>query len=224
MAADMEAVVEQHARSRLLDPVDRISEIIFGLVMAVTFVGTISVATAGSEDVRTATASALGCNLAWGLVDAVMYVVRRLTERTRRRRLARRIVEAAPETARDMIAKELPPGIADITGPRELEAMRQRLRVAQFGQSSVLTGRDFLEAAGVFLLVVLATFPLVVPFLLIDDIATAKHVSRGVAFVMLFIAGYELGRYAGHPRPLRLGAAMAVFGAILILAVIALGG
>ena len=224
MAANMETVVEQHARSRLLDPVDRISEILFGLIMAVTFVGSISVATAGSEDVRTATASALGCNLAWGLVDAVMYVIRNVTARTRRRTLARRIVAASPETARDMIAKELPPGIADITGPRELEAMRDRLRAVPLPQSSVVTGRDFLEAVGVFLLVVLATFPLVVPFLLIDDVATAKHVSRAVAFVMLFLAGYELGRHAGHPRPVRLGAAMAVFGAVLILAVIALGG
>lgn len=224
MAANIQVGVEQHARSRLLDPVDRISEILFGLIMAVTFVGSISVATAGSEDVRTATASALGCNLAWGLVDAVMYVIRNLTERTRRRRLAQRIVEAAPEAARNMIAQELPPGIVDLTGPKELEAMRQRLVAAQLGSLPVVTSRDFLEAVGVFLLVVLATFPLVVPFLLIDDVAMAKHVSRLVAFVMLFLAGYGLGRHAGHPHPLRLGAAMAVFGAVLILAVIALGG
>jgi len=45
-----------------------------------------------------------------------------------------------------------------------------------------------------------------------------------LAFVMLFLAGYELGRHAGHPHPLRLGAAMAVFGAVLIVVVIALGG
>jgi VIT1/CCC1 family predicted Fe2+/Mn2+ transporter len=224
MDANVKTGIEQETRSRLLDPVDRISEILFGLIMAVTFVGSISVATAGSEDVRTATASALGCNLAWGLVDAVMYVVRNLTERTRRRRLAQRIVEAQPEAARSMIAQELPAGIADITGPRELEAMRERLGSIQIGPSPVVTGRDLLEAAGVFLLVVLATFPLVLPFLLISDIATAKHVSRAVTFVMLFLAGYELGRHAGHPHPVRLGAAMAVFGAVLILAVIALGG
>ena len=153
-----------------------------------------------------------------------MYVIRNVTQRTRRRMRAQLIVEASPEAARDMIADELPPGIADITGPKELEAMRERLRAVPLRQPAVVTGRDFLEAAGVFLLVVLATFPLVVPFLLINDVATAKHVSRAVAFVMLFLAGYELGRHAGHPHPLRLGAAMAVFGAVLILAVIALGG
>ena len=76
-------------RKRLLDPVDRISEILFGLIMAVTIVGSLSVATAGRGDVREILAAALGCNLAWGLVDAVMYLVRAATERTRRRALAR---------------------------------------------------------------------------------------------------------------------------------------
>lgn len=225
MAAHIESPPAQVGRSRLLDPVDRISEILFGLIMAVTFVGSISVATAGTEDVRAATAAALGCNLAWGLVDAVMYVIRNITERTRRRRLAQRIVQAtAPESARRMIAEELPAGIADITGTDELEAMRERLHAAQLGQSPLLTGRDLLEAVCVFLLVVLATFPLVVPFLLFDDVPMAMHASRGMAFGMLFLAGYGLGRHAGHPHPLRLGAAMAVFGAVLILIVMALGG
>ena len=168
MTAQIEASVVEDTRSRLLDPVDRISEILFGLIMAVTFVGSISVATAGSEDVRTATASALGCNLAWGLVDAVMYVIRNVTARTRRRTLARRIVAASPETARDMIAKALPPGIADITGPRELEAMRDRLRAVPLPQSSVVTGRDFLEAVGVFLLVYVGMIVGKIPRLRID--------------------------------------------------------
>ena len=73
-------------RRRLLDPVDRISEILFGLIMAVTIVGSMSIATAGRVEVRTVMLAALGCNLAWGLVDAVMYVVRTTTERTRNRR------------------------------------------------------------------------------------------------------------------------------------------
>lgn len=224
MATPIEASPAQGERSRLLDPVDRISEILFGLIMAVTFVGSISVATAGSDDVRAATAAALGCNLAWGLVDAVMYVIRNLTERTRRRVLAQRIVQATPGSARNMIAAELPPGVADITGSDELEAMRKRLHADQLGKLPLLTGRDLLEAVGVFLLVVLATFPLVIPFLLFDDVPRAMNVSRVVAFCMLFLAGYGLGRHAGHPHPLRLGAAMAVFGAVLILAVMALGG
>ena len=79
---------------RLLDPIDRVSEILFGLIMAVTIIGALSIAAAGRSEVRTILFAALGCNLAWGLVDAVMYLVRTLTERTRNRILAKRIIGA----------------------------------------------------------------------------------------------------------------------------------
>ena len=76
----------QAARTRepVLSPVDRVSEMLFGLFMALTFVGAVSVAEPGGVQVRTLFIAALGCNLAWGLVDAVMYLVRTATDRGRR--------------------------------------------------------------------------------------------------------------------------------------------
>jgi len=71
------------ASGRVLDPIERVSEVIFGVLMAMTFIGTLNVAAAGREEARTVMLAALGCNVAWGLVDAVMYVVAILTERTR---------------------------------------------------------------------------------------------------------------------------------------------
>jgi hypothetical protein len=62
--------------------------------MAVTIVGSLSIATAGQDEVRTVLIGALGCNIAWGLVDAVMYVVRTATERARLRELGVRIRSA----------------------------------------------------------------------------------------------------------------------------------
>ena len=73
---------------RVLDPVDRASEIVFGLLMALSFTGSLSVASAGREEVRTMMAAALGCNLAWGLADAVMYLVGIVVERARAAKLA----------------------------------------------------------------------------------------------------------------------------------------
>ena len=70
-------------RERLLDPVARMSEILFGLIMALTFTGTLDVATAGNEDVRMLLVGTIGCNLAWGLVDGVMFLISALTERGR---------------------------------------------------------------------------------------------------------------------------------------------
>jgi hypothetical protein len=211
-------------RGRLLDPVDRISEILFGLIMAVTIVGSLSVATAGRDEVREVTVAALGCNLAWGLVDAVMYLIRTLTERTRNRVLARRIAAADAATGCRMIAAALPANIAALTGPDELDAMRRRLLAFDIGRRAALAPRDFAEAAGIFVLVVVATFPVVLPFVLTSDAALAMRVSQGITLAMLFAAGAALGYYAGYARPLGTGVVMAVFGAVLIVTVKALGG
>lgn len=211
-------------RRRLLDPVDRISEVLFGLIMAVTFVGALSVATAGQTEVRTALLAALGCNLAWGLVDAVMYVVRTATQRARNRALAQRIAGADAETARRLLADAMPPGLAEVVGPEESDGIRRRLATLDVAGRPLLVPRDFLEAAAVFVVVVLATFPVVVPFMLTDDVPAAMRWSRAVTVLILFFAGWALGRHALHPRPVRTGFAMAVFGALLIMAVMALGG
>jgi len=211
-------------RGRLLDPVDRISEIMFGLIMAVTFIGAISVATAGHEDVRTALASALGCNLAWGLVDAVMYLVRTMTERTRRRNFARQVVNAPPDVGRSAIRQAMPDHVNAIVGDESLEAMRRRVTAVAVPDGRLLRGSDYAAALGIFLLVVAATFPVVVPFLVTQDVALAMNASRAVTLALLLAAGFMLGRHAGYPRPWLTGVSMAAFGAVLILAVMALGG
>jgi VIT1/CCC1 family predicted Fe2+/Mn2+ transporter len=208
---------------RLLDPIDRISEILFGLLMAVTIVGSLSIATAGRDEVRTVLVGALGCNLAWGLVDAVMYLVRQLTEKTRRHVLVRQLQSADSATAHRIIAHALPAGVAPLVGPAEIEAMHARLLALPVGRPR-LDGQDFLAAFGVFLLVVVATFPVVLPFLLVSDLPTAMKLSRYITVAMLYAAGHGLGRYAGHPRPFVTGALMALLGVALILAIMALGG
>lgn len=211
-------------RERLLDPIDRISEILFGLIMAVTIVGSLSIATAGRADVQAVTWGALGCNVAWGMVDAVMYLVRTLTERTRNRALARRIAGQDAPGADALIVKALPEAIVAIVGPEEIAGMRRRLQALEVDGRPLLTGRDYLYALGIFVVVVAATFPVVLPFLLIGDLQTAMSVSRMVTLAMLFAAGAALGRYAGHPKPVLTGVVMATLGAVLILAVMALGG
>jgi hypothetical protein len=75
----------QHSRTpeAILSPVDRVSEIIFGLIMALTFTGTLAVYEADRAEVRGMLIGALGCNIAWGMVDAVMFVLANLAERGR---------------------------------------------------------------------------------------------------------------------------------------------
>ena len=65
----------KQASRRVLDPIDRVSEILFGLIMVLTFTGSLSVAEAGRDDTRTMLIGALGCNLAWGIIDAVLFLM-----------------------------------------------------------------------------------------------------------------------------------------------------
>jgi VIT1/CCC1 family predicted Fe2+/Mn2+ transporter len=211
-------------RPRVLDPVDRASEVVFGLLMAVTFTGSISVATAGQEEVRNMTTEALGCNLAWGLTDAVMYLVGIAAERSRGAKLLARLRATADAVAAHaLIAETLPPRLGAAAGPEVLEALRRRLLAIDARPSRPLGRDDFRGALGVFLLVVLATFPVVIPFAALDTTALALRVSNAVALVTLFAAGWTLGRYAGTNAWLA-GAIMAALGTVLIGVIVALGG
>ena len=55
----------QRKRRGLLEPLDRISEILFGLIMVLTVTGSFSVLAANRRDVRNMLLVALGCNVAW---------------------------------------------------------------------------------------------------------------------------------------------------------------
>jgi hypothetical protein len=216
---------EKEKRVPVLDPVSRISEIIFGVLMALSFTGALNVATAGREEVRTVMLTALGCNLAWGLVDAVMYLVATMTERGRNQTLLGVVRGAAdPGTAHDAIAEALPGRMGEALGAEGLESVRKRLLAFPEVPARVRLGKDdYAGAFGVFLLVVLSTFPVVVPFIFISELALAMRVSNGVALVMLFIGGYQLGKYAGGVA-WKTGLAMAAVGGVLVSIIMALGG
>ena len=220
-----ENAVEKAVREPVLSPVDRVSELLFGLFMALTFVGAVSVADAGREEIRGLFVAAFGCNLAWGLVDSVMYLVRTITDRGRKLTLVRS-VRAAPdaETGRNLIAHSLSRVAAGIVSPAEIAAIRGRIvALPAVPERPRLRGDDLLASLAIFLIVVASTFPVVLPFALIDDVATAKHVSRAVALGMLFVGGLALGRYAGYGS-WKVGLMMAGLGTVLVVAINALGG
>src|SRR5262245_20879906 len=211
------------ARS-VLDPLDRISEILFGLIMALTFTGTLSVATAGREDVRTMLIGALGCNIAWGLVDGVLYVIALVVQRHRGWLILRKVHRAEPEQARGLIAGALPPVVASVFRGTDPDSVRERLAALPATSPRLLpTVRDLQGGVAVFLLVFLVTLPVAVPFLFIHEAHWALRVSNAIALLLLFACGFRLGRYMGG-HPLRLGLGVTVIGLVLVAATIALGG
>jgi hypothetical protein len=212
-------------REPVLSPVDRVSEMLFGLFMALTFVGAVSVADSGDAQVRTLLIAALGCNLAWGLVDAVMYLVRTVTDRGRVLTLYRAVRNAPnAEAGQNIIASGMSRVAADLVSSQEIEAIRRRIvAMTSLPTRPKLNRDDWIAALAIFLIVVGATFPVVVPFMMFDDVGTAKNISRAIALAMLFGGGLALGRYAGYGS-WKVGLMMAGLGAALVVAINALGG
>jgi hypothetical protein len=210
--------------ARILDTVERVSEMCFGLFMALTFVGAVSVATADDPNpARTMFAAALGCNLAWGLVDAVMYLVRTLTIRGKRLSGALAVKKAAdPAAGRLALAESLPPAARALVGEAELETIRARLVAAELPERPRLHGRDYVGAVAIFFIVVATTFPVALPFL-VFEVKTGLVVSRALTLVMLFGGGLALGHFAGFGG-WKAGFGMTALGVVLTIAIIALGG
>ena len=210
---------------RVLEPNERVAEVLFGLIMVLTFTGSLSIAEADRADIRTMLIGALGCNIAWGLIDGILYLMGCLNERERGLVVFRAVRKAAdPQTAHGFIANALPPVVASVLQPAELEAMRQRLKqLPEPAEHAQLQKEDWLGAAGVFLWVFLSTFPVAIPFLVMHEAGPALRVSNAVAVAILFVAGYAYGRCVER-RPWLMGIAMILLGSALVGLTMALGG
>jgi len=210
---------------RVLEPIDRVSEVLFGLIMVLTFTGSLSVAEAGRDDVRIMLVGALGCNVAWGIIDAMLYLMGCLAEKGRNIMTHMAVRKATdPVKAQRFIADALPPVVASILEPAELETMRRRLvQLPEPPQRARLSNTDWLGAIGVFLVVFVSTFPVVIPFIFMQNVGPALRVSNAIAIVMLFLTGYTFARITGrHPWPMGIG--MVILGSILVGMTMALGG
>jgi VIT1/CCC1 family predicted Fe2+/Mn2+ transporter len=209
----------------VLDPAERISEVLFGLIMVLTLTGSLSVADAGRDDVRAMLIGALGCNLAWGIIDGILYVMGRLAERGRNLQTYLAVRDAAdPGKARKLIADALPSVVASVVEPAELDSLHERLvQLPEPPRLPRVGGEDCLGAVGVFLLVFLSTFPVTVPFMLMDGVQQAMRTSNAIAVALLFVCGFAYGRHVGRSA-WGFGASMVVLGAVLVALTIALGG
>jgi VIT1/CCC1 family predicted Fe2+/Mn2+ transporter len=211
--------------TRVLDPVDRVSETLFGLIMVLTFTGSLSVAQADRNDVRAMLIGAVGCNLAWGIIDAILYLMGCLADKSRDLATFLAVRRAAdPQQANRLIADALPSAVASVLKPGEFDAVRQRLaQLPEPPARAHLSQDDWLGAVGVFLLVFLSTFPVAIPFIVIQNAVPALRVSNAVAIVLLFLTGYTYGRLTGR-KPWWVGCSMVVLGALLVGLTMALGG
>ena len=208
-----------------LESPDLLSEVLFGLIMVLTFTGTISVSTAGKQDLRELIWAALGCNFAWGLVDAIMHLMDTLVVRGRQITHLNKIKAArSPLEAREIIRDNFSPLMGEIMNDEEIDRLGERLKqLPEVSKKNSLSTKDFMLAGQILLLVFLSTFPVALPLILFKEVAVAMRVSNAVALVLMFAAGYWLARYSGM-RPLVTALAYAAIGIFLVGLTITFGG
>lgn len=211
--------------SAVLNPVDRIAEVLFGLIMVLSFTGAISASTDAREDVRELLWAALGCNVAWGLVDAIMYLMNVAIERGHSITVIKKIHGSKnADEAGQILKAEIQPAIAGLMTTIELNELSSRLKkLPEPSAKHLLTGTDLWAGVQIFLLVFLCTFPVAIPFGIFENLEVAMRASNGVALLLLFIGGFMLAGYAGFKRGLTAVAYMLI-GVLLVALTMALGG
>lgn len=212
-------------RKSALEPIERLSEVLFGLIMALTFTGSLSVATADRAEVKTVLIGAIGCNLAWGLIDAIMYLMSGLHQRGLDLRTVMAVRSApVPGEAHRVIRENVPEIVAQELHPDVLE--RIRLRIVNEVPAAARPRLDMGHlrgALGVFLIVVASTFPVIVPFIFVNEISAAMRLSNAVAVIMLAFVGFAYGKASGL-SPWWTSLVMVLLGSVLVALTIALGG
>jgi hypothetical protein len=230
------ATVKESFLSRLLDPLDRLVEGIYSVLIVLTFtLATRAVQSYGGTEQLDGWDSALqlfvaaaGCAVAWGLIDGAMYVLTCVFERGKQRRLYR-LIGSAPtrEEGIKILADELQDDFGDLVADEERQriygALYDELRAAPPVKVGFEKG-DFGGGLGTFLVAVGAALPVLLPLILFPNNPDfGLRLSNFVAFAMLFGMGYRWGHYAGG-KPWLSGLLLLVLGVMMVIVAIPLGG
>jgi hypothetical protein len=215
--------------SRHLDPASHMGEILFGLIMTLTFTlaAGIVIQEEGREGAREMLIGILGCNLAWGIIDGVLYVLGQVFDRGRIRRIGFQVRQAtSDDEARRLVAAELDETLGPMTDEpvrRKLyDAILERVRRVPAAPNPV-TRDDILGALAACWLVFACSIPAVLPFLLLDDPHVALRVSNVILITLLFVVGARAARHT-LASPWLAGLAFMLVGVLLVALAIPLGG
>ena len=214
---------------RYLDPGDALGEVLFGLIMVLSFtVGARLLLTEEQFDTHELVVGAVGCNIAWGVIDAVLFVLASLFYRSRRARFYRALKNARDDAEarariRDEFGFEDEPIVIQPEDRARLHDAILTLSARAAPPRARLMPQDFSAALVVFVLVSATALPGVIPFLLLNDANLALRVSNTVLILLLFLGGYRWGHYTDAP-PWLVGLAVMVLGLAMVLVAVALGG
>ena len=213
---------------RYLDPSESLLEILFGLIMALTMTaGARLVTDPATLNAGELIAALAGCNVAWGFIDAVFYLVGSMFNRNRRLVLVRRLQATRDEgeaiaLIQDEFGLQREPRMRDEDRAVFYRSMLEMLRHADTRRAS-LTAGEFAAAAIIFVLVSLTAVPGLIPLAVMSDLGMALRLANGLQVVLLFYVGYKWSHYSGS-NPWCGAAMIGVMGIVLVLISVALGG
>ena len=208
----------------VLSPFERGSEIIFGILMAISVTAAAEITAGAQANVRELMIAALGCNLAWGLIDGVIYLLQLQFERHRQHRMFLELRAIATEDAfRARVAAELPPVVAQALTAESFGRLHQAVRAYAQARPAYWSRQELAAAGLICVLVFGSTFPLVLPFMFMQEPQVALRVSHAIAIAMLFVLGWKIGRWSGAPA-WGSGTVFALVGTVLAVLCVALGG
>ena len=216
-------------RQRYLDPASSLGEVLFGLIMTLTFTlgAGIIIEDEGREGARQLLIAAIGCNIAWGVIDGALYIVGQLFDRGRIRRVGLAVREAPNERAAvALVAGELDEMLEGVTKESERQALYRRVAANVRDKPPApnpVTKSDLMGAFASFWLVVISSAPAAIPFLLFDEAHFALRMSNAILLAFLFVTGYWWARYT-LGKPWRVGLMFLVGGIALVWVAIQLGG
>ena len=156
---------------RHLDPASRLGEILFGLIMVLTVTLTASFTVAdGRKGVRQLLLAAIGSNVAWGIIDASMYIMNAMVVRRGKIRLVKAVQRASDAKAALLLVKDrVDPELQELIGPEKAEAFSKSVLPHIVGAQiteRILTKEDFYGALASFWLVFVSCLPAAIPFLI----------------------------------------------------------
>lgn len=215
--------------ARHLDPGSHMGEILFGLIMTLTFTlaAGIVIQEEGPEGAREMLIGILGCNLAWGIIDGVLYVLGKVFDRGRLRRIGFHVRQATSETeAHQVVADELDEILVPVTDEparrRLYGSILERARSTPPGANHVRR-EDVMGGLAAGWVVFACSFPAVLPFLFLDEPRLALRVSNAVLLGLLFFVGWRSARHT-LLNPWIGGGVFLLVGSLLVALAIPLGG
>lgn len=213
---------------RYLSPSERLSEVIFGIIMALTVTSSLRIALGTSPSARvTIATTVLGNNLAWGIVDAVMFLLVIIFERHRERQLVEKIKRTKDKaTAIKAVRRDLKDTLVEVMPKTAREHVYEH--IAEVLERSKpekvkLTRKDLLGALASFALVFSVAIPIVLPYLIFPTRAEMIYSSDIIATGLLFLVGYLWAYYTNWNKFLT-GIIFVLIGVVISVVTVFLGG